>query len=301
MRKVERQRSIIVDRLSEEVELEDGTRGKLTRNQIAFLKAFRIAKTITGASEKAGFYRLTHYRWHKESPFYRQAFAEMKAAAADDLEEAATQRAVEGVRICKFTKDGTPLRDPRKHDPETGEVKPEWASDPWYYETSFSDRLLELLLKAKKPDEFRERSSVEMSGPGGNPIELEAVRQMTLQNPALVDQMHKMLEEMMNAQSQHRLGHDVDDVFRDSVELGGCDQSGEVLAGTAPPVHQSEAGGLGGGKDPEADDLLSPASREERAMQQALPCVVPGQLPGPPCDAGRPRSDVRGELGGESP
>jgi hypothetical protein len=41
----------------------------------------------------------------------------------------------------------------------------------------YSDAMLTLLLKARRPEKFRERSSVEMSGPGGKPIEVSDARQ----------------------------------------------------------------------------------------------------------------------------
>lgn len=261
-KKQQRQQSRIVDRLSAEIELDDGRKGSLTRNQISFLKAFRIAKTINGTCDLAGFNRLTHYRWCKESDFYRAAYHEVKEAAADDLEEAATGRAIDGVRTIKFTKTGTPVRDPRKHD-AAGKVKPEWEHDPWYYESTYSDRLLELLLKAKKPDEYRERSSIEMSGAGGGAIEVEvAARQMMLANPTLSQQMSDVLEGVLNEQSH--IGSPVaalDDLH--AADLGLDDQQRAVLAGPPPDLHQPEAGGSGGGENQTPDDLLPSQAREE--------------------------------------
>lgn len=41
----------------------------------------------------------------------------------------------------------------------------------------YSDRMLECLLKARRPEKFRERSSIEHSGPGGGPIPVDLMNQ----------------------------------------------------------------------------------------------------------------------------
>lgn len=186
-----------------EFELSNGETRTLSRNQIAFLTAFPLAGTIKAACQACGLSRSSYKRWKAEDREFREAFDDVAADFADQIEEEAIRRAKDGTRTIKFNKDGTPIKDPRKHDPVTGEVKTEWADDPWYYETTFSDRLLELLLRAKKPEEYRERSSVELSGPGGTPVEFDiATQQLAIANPDLAAQMCDALDKLMNQTEQ---------------------------------------------------------------------------------------------------
>lgn len=282
------------------VELKDGSTVELTISQHTLLEAYRKVGVVARAAEIAGVHRMTHCHWRANNEGYRQVYEEITADLADDLEQAARTRAIKGVRQVKFTKSGEPLRDPRKHDPETGLVKDEFKDDPWYYENTYSDRLLELLLKAKKPDEFRERQSIEHSGPGGVPMEMElAARQVVITNPELASYLCTALENALNEQRR-----------TDSIESSGVagsngdstgirldDQPGAVPAGPALELHQSETGGSGQWSDQAADVVLSPETRQEPALLEELPGMVSQDLPKPPSDAGELRSDVRSELG----
>lgn len=69
------------------------------------------------------------------------------------LEDEARRRATEGVKRVKRTYWKGELID--EHE-----------------ETMYSDTLLIFLLKAKRPEVYRERQSVEHSGPGGGPVEV---------------------------------------------------------------------------------------------------------------------------------
>lgn len=248
----------------QKIVLDDGREGTLSENQIVFLKAYRKTGSVARACMVTGRHRVTHSKWLKTNEFYRSAFDEMTAELADDLEEAARARAIDGCRQIKFTKHGDPLKDPRKHDAD-GNVLPEWEHDPWYYETTYSDRLLELLLRAKKPEEYRERSSVELSGAGGGAIEVEAVRRMALADPVLAQQLNTALEGLLN--EQQRLGSA--DAHGNGVPpaLGVCDQQGAISPRPASPLHQREADGFGGGPHQPPDGVLPASPWEERAVQ----------------------------------
>lgn len=175
--------------------LTNGQTRSLTRNQAAFLRAYSQCGTVKGACQASKLSQTSYKRWKKDEVFC-QAFDDVVADFADQIEAEAIRRAKEGVRTILFTASGMPIRDPRKHDVATGEVKPEWADDPWYYEESFSDRLLELLLKAKRPDQYRERKSVEIAGATGLPVELDlTVRQLLVNDPELSERICRALEE----------------------------------------------------------------------------------------------------------
>ena len=93
----------------------------------------------------------TVWRRRKEDPEFADAYESALAIAADALEAEAVRRAREGLRQYKFhPKTGEALIHP-----ETGEA---------YYEHTYSDTLMTLLLKRFFPKEYRERQEVEHTG-----------------------------------------------------------------------------------------------------------------------------------------
>lgn len=100
-----------------------------------------VAEALVAAGIKS---RPTIQRWRAEDPQFSEAYDDAMATAADSLEAEARRRAVEGVVTTKFNKNGD-------------------AFD----EVKYSDTLLLALLKAKKPDEFADRSKTEISNPDG--------------------------------------------------------------------------------------------------------------------------------------
>ena len=175
--------------------LPGGKTVSLTHNQILFLTAYSRCGTVASACDASGIGRSTYKAWKKNDTAFQYALDEVTLDFADEIESEAIRRAKEGVRTIKFTTSGVPIKDPRKLDPDTGEVKPEWKNDPWYYEEEFSDRLLEMLLKAKRPQEFRDRQSIEVSGPGGVPLEVDlSIRQQMVNDPELTEKLCHLLE-----------------------------------------------------------------------------------------------------------
>ncbi len=92
----------------------------------AFLVAFSTTGMLTRAAQIAGVDRSSHYHWLKD-PEYRKAFEYAQEIAGDNLESLAFERAQD------------------KRDPG-------------------STTLLIFLLKAVKPEKYRERVSTEISG-----------------------------------------------------------------------------------------------------------------------------------------
>jgi hypothetical protein len=135
---------------------------KLTRErQERFLNALGETGIVSAAVEIAGVSRTRVYELRKRDAGFAAGWEEAEERAADALEAEARRRAVEGTqeplvsagRIVRDD-DGNPIATRR-----------------------YSDAMLTLLLKARRPEKFRERSSVEMSGPGGKPIEVADARQ----------------------------------------------------------------------------------------------------------------------------
>ena len=127
----------------------DEPAGDFTAKQRAVLAALPGALTVTAAAKAAGVARRSVHRWADRDPAFAAALADAREEAADHLEAEARRRAVEGTRSYKFLRDGTPIRHPLTGDP--------------YWEPAYSDRLLEILLKAARPEKYRERSDVAVS------------------------------------------------------------------------------------------------------------------------------------------
>ena len=104
-----------------------------SKSQNKFLNNYCECCNIQRAAEKSGITRQTHYLWLKEDR-YRMAFAKAKEMAVDVLEDEAVRRAVLGDE-----------RDIYYKGKKVGTVK------------NYSDRLLALLLKANKPDKYKDR------------------------------------------------------------------------------------------------------------------------------------------------
>ena len=103
-----------------------------------FLNYYIQLGTISKAAKKAGISRQAHYKWLKEDKkgFYTRAFEQAEKMAADLLEEEAYRRAVDGDLQVVYYKGE-----------EVGRRR------------VYSDQLLALLLKGKKP-QYRENVEI---------------------------------------------------------------------------------------------------------------------------------------------
>ena len=114
----------------------------MNQKQKAFLAAFRETGNVRLACKAAKVSRSRHYQWRKEDVEYHEAFDLAKEEAADVLEAEAYRRAVEGV------------------EKQAG----------WYKGVAggivreYSDNLLMFLLKGIRPEKYRERQEVAVSG-----------------------------------------------------------------------------------------------------------------------------------------
>lgn len=126
--------------------MSDYTQGK----REPFLKALATLGNYKGAAEAAGIDRKTVYRWRKDDPTFEQECVDALDEATDGLEAEARRRAVEGVDE-PLTFQGAIFGQVRR----------------------YSDQLLTLLLKANRPEKFREKSSMELTGAGGGPVKVD--------------------------------------------------------------------------------------------------------------------------------
>lgn len=109
--------------------------GRITaKRKRAFLDAVGRCGTIAGAARETGIPRSVHYEWMQRDPDYPAAFREAEDIAVEIMETEARRRAVEGTTKPVF-----------QGGDHVGNV------------TEYSDQLLMFLLRAARPDRYRER------------------------------------------------------------------------------------------------------------------------------------------------
>jgi hypothetical protein len=124
-------------------------KSKALAKQRAFLAAYCVSANFSKAADAAKVKRSSHYRWVKDDPGYPELFAEATVEMGHTLEAEAVRRAHEGVLEPVFYK-GVPV----------GVIR------------VYSDSLMQTLLKGFLPEKYRDRGSLEVSGPAGGPIAL---------------------------------------------------------------------------------------------------------------------------------
>jgi hypothetical protein len=118
-----------------------------------FLTELRRRGNVADAVRAAGFGRTCAYEHRQADPAFAAAWDLAVEEAADGLEAEAWRRAVEGT-----------ARPVYHRGREVGEVR------------EYSDTLLVHLLKAHRPEKYRERVAAELSGPQGGAIRLDLSR-----------------------------------------------------------------------------------------------------------------------------
>lgn len=131
-----------------------------------FLIHYAQCGNVSKAARKVGVARKTHYSWYEKDPVYQEQFQYADEIATDRLEEEATRRAVEGVGKLKFYK-GAPIMIPCDKDDENAVLMegpdgtPMWQRP--YVEHEYSDRLLTVLLKARRPEKYMQQPKTNVS------------------------------------------------------------------------------------------------------------------------------------------
>jgi hypothetical protein len=128
---------------------------KLTpARQQRFLKALAETGNVSASVDLAATSRTRIYELRKVDQAFRAAWYDTENIASDRLEAEAWRRAVEGVRE-PLVSGGKVVRD---DDGNPIVIR------------RYSDPMLTLLLKARRPERFRDRSSIEHTGKNGGPI-----------------------------------------------------------------------------------------------------------------------------------
>ena len=131
----------------------------------AFLRAFALTGNVSEAARQADVDRTTPYGWKDADEAFAEAWEVAEQESIDALELEARRRAEQGVRRVRVS-GGKVVMVPDPENPDGPEVP--------LVEHEYSDTLMVLLLKAHRPAKYRERSSMELSGPDGGPIESRA-------------------------------------------------------------------------------------------------------------------------------
>jgi mannose/cellobiose epimerase-like protein (N-acyl-D-glucosamine 2-epimerase family) len=111
-----------------------------------------LAKTadVTASAKAAGYSRRSVYEWREYDEKWREDWEDAWHRGVDAMEEEARRRAIDGVNKAVYHK---------------GKIVG--------YEKVYSDNLLMFMLKARRPDRFRDNSSIEYSGKDGTPLEFK--------------------------------------------------------------------------------------------------------------------------------
>lgn len=137
----------------------------LTTNQRArFLEHLSQTANVTASAIFADSARRTFYDHREADKDFADAWDEAIEVATDTLEAEARRRAMQGV--------SRPLVS-------GGKIVKDDAGDPVIIH-EFSDTLMLAQLKAHRPTKYRERSSIELGGPNGAPIEIATIRRVII-------------------------------------------------------------------------------------------------------------------------
>ena len=120
--------------------------------KVAFLAALAATCNVTRACEAIDIARVTAYEWRDNDDQFAAAWVKAREIGADALEDEATRRAFEGTDKPVFHM-GAPCGTIRE----------------------YSDTLAIFLLKGAKPDKFRERTSTELTGKNGGPMQAQVI------------------------------------------------------------------------------------------------------------------------------
>jgi hypothetical protein len=115
----------------------------------AFLEALSLTANVTESCKRAGFGRDYAYEVRGKDTNFARRWDSALEEACDRMELEARRRAVDGIPRLKFHQ-GIAILDPATGSP--------------YIEYEYSDGLLTTLLKAHRPDKYRDRQEVEHKG-----------------------------------------------------------------------------------------------------------------------------------------
>ena len=152
--------------------------GRTLDKKTAFLGAYTICASIRHAAKAAHVNPRRHYEWMREDAAYLALFKQAQTEAAQSLEDEASYRAMVGV-FEPNVYQGRWLYPQEQYEIEpASRNKPAemgWRDVPGSKPLGLwkkSDALLMFRLRGEYPEKYRPYGSVELTGPGGGPIEI---------------------------------------------------------------------------------------------------------------------------------
>ncbi|MGC4396004.1 hypothetical protein [Hydrogenophaga sp. T2] len=157
---------------------------------LLFLSALSDGATIGEAAHEAGVDRTTVYHWKERDADFARAWDEALEEGTERLEREAVRRAMVGVEepviyqgqltpVWETNPDGTPKLVEVEEVGDSGAPvkvrKPVQARNPdgslkYLTVNRPSDTLMIFLLKARRPNTYRERGSLQLTGAGDKPL-----------------------------------------------------------------------------------------------------------------------------------
>lgn len=122
--------------------------------QAEFLVLLRGGRTVEGAARSVGIHRRALYRFRDRNKEFRRAWDEAWEAGIEALEDELRRRGFEGVEKPVFH-GGVVVGSVREFD-TTAAI---------------------FILKARKPEVYRDNARIEHTGPGGGPVQVESFRE----------------------------------------------------------------------------------------------------------------------------
>lgn len=136
----------------------------MTPKKDAFLELFSQTGNVSLAAKGVETSRQSVYRWRHEDAEFATAWNDAEQTSHDRLEAEAFRRAHDGVEDFKVGPNGQFVEMRR-----------------------YSDTLLIFLLKARRPEKYRENVNMAISGPDGGPITVEHRRRLTIEDVRAFD------------------------------------------------------------------------------------------------------------------
>jgi hypothetical protein len=150
----------------------------------AFLQSYEQHGYVGRAASEAGVHRTTVYDWLKSDPEFAADVETAEKAVLERMEEEADRRAIQGMRKPVF-----------------------YRGDVCGHVQEYSDNLLMFRMKALAPEKYRDRQSIEHSGPDGGPIRHKAEEGLDLSK--LSDEELAELEKLVE-KAEHQSRADPD-------------------------------------------------------------------------------------------
>lgn len=178
------------------------------RKQKKFLKAFAETGNVKHSCKIAGIDRSLYYYWRDNDEDFKAQLPDVLQDANDTLEFAAYERAVQGIEEPVVSQGQLVYEYEQVVDETTGKFlfadngKPLLKRVRQVTKRVYSDSLLTTLLKARLPEKYRDRQSVELTGKGGGPLQVQRHKDLALLTDEELAQVEQTLRQAREREGQ---------------------------------------------------------------------------------------------------